>query len=139
MFVFFRMVLMTDREERSVICTCAINLSAQNSALRIATAFSKGDFCAHAQHPAVQSSRLWVIWFAHRSAERVPSLPLTGTVDIGHLPHPVLIHLRAFFDLWDAFTLQAVQSGQPYISDHIMFEVGTHLITVTPCSSTLQL
>lgn len=35
---------MTDREERSVICTCAINLSAQNSALRIATAFSKGDF-----------------------------------------------------------------------------------------------
>lgn len=33
---------MMDREERSVICTCAINLSAQNCALRIATAFSKG-------------------------------------------------------------------------------------------------
>lgn len=48
---------------------------------------------------------------------------LTGTVDIGHLPHPVLMHLRTFFDLWDSFTLQAVQSGQPYISDHIMFEV----------------
>ncbi|XP_034060418.1 LOW QUALITY PROTEIN: midasin [Gymnodraco acuticeps] len=82
-----RIVLMTDREERSVICTCAINLSSQSSALRIATAFSK------------------------------------GTVDIGHLPHPVLMHLRTFFDLWDSFTLQAVQSGQPYISDHIMFEI----------------
>ncbi|XP_032398227.1 midasin [Etheostoma spectabile] len=82
-----RIVLMMDREERSVICTCAINLSAQNCALRIATAFSK------------------------------------GTVDIGHLPHPVLMHLRTFFDLWDSFTLQAVQSGQPTISDHIMFEI----------------
>ncbi|CAK6975580.1 Hypothetical predicted protein [Scomber scombrus] len=82
-----RIFLMMDREERSVICTCAINLSAQNSALRIATAFSK------------------------------------GTVDIGHLPHPVLMHLRTFFDLWDSFTLQAVQGGQPYISDHIMFEI----------------
>ncbi|KAI3364212.1 hypothetical protein L3Q82_010816 [Scortum barcoo] len=82
-----RIILMMDREERSVICTCAINLSAQNCALRIATAFSK------------------------------------GTVDIGHLPHPVLMHLRTFFDLWDSFTLQAVQNGQPYISDHIMFEI----------------
>ncbi|KAM7394956.1 hypothetical protein PAMA_006612 [Pampus argenteus] len=82
-----RIVLMMDREERSVICTCAINLCAQNCALRIATAFSK------------------------------------GTVDIGHLPHPVLMHLRTFFDLWDSFTLQAVQGGQPYISDHIMFEI----------------
>uniref|UniRef100_A0A665VA47 Midasin n=1 Tax=Echeneis naucrates TaxID=173247 RepID=A0A665VA47_ECHNA len=82
-----RIVLMMDREERSVICTCAVNLSAQNSALRIATAFSK------------------------------------GTVDIGHLPHPVLMHLQAFFDLWNSFILQSVQSGQPYISDHIMFEI----------------
>uniref|UniRef100_A0A3Q3NKD3 Midasin n=1 Tax=Labrus bergylta TaxID=56723 RepID=A0A3Q3NKD3_9LABR len=81
-----RIVLTMDREERSVICTCAINLSAQNCALRIATAFSK-------------------------------------TVDVGHLPHPVLMHLRAFFDLCDSFMLQAVQSGQPYISDHIMFEL----------------
>ncbi|KAM9840331.1 midasin [Aulostomus maculatus] len=82
-----RIVLMMDREERAVICTCAINLSPQNSALRIATAFSK------------------------------------GTVDVGHLPHPVLMHLRTFFDLWDSFTVQAVQSGQPIISDHIMFEI----------------
>nr|XP_046228345.1 midasin isoform X2 [Scatophagus argus] len=82
-----RIVLMMDREERSVICSCAINLCPQNCALRIATAFSK------------------------------------GTVDIGHLPHPVLMHLRTFFDLWDSFTLQAVLSGQPYISDHIMFEI----------------
>lgn len=82
-----RIVLMMDREERSVICTCAINLSAQNCALRLATAFTK------------------------------------GTLDIGHLPHPVLMHLRTFFDLWDAFALQAVQTGQPYISDHIMFEI----------------
>ncbi|KAJ3606919.1 hypothetical protein NHX12_026435, partial [Muraenolepis orangiensis] len=82
-----RVVLMMDREERSVICTCAISLSAQNCALRIATAFSK------------------------------------GSVDLGHLPHPVLMHLRTFFDLWDLFTLQAIQTGQPYISDHIMFEI----------------
>lgn len=40
--MFVRIVLMMDREERSVICSCAINLSAQNCALRIATAFSKG-------------------------------------------------------------------------------------------------
>ncbi len=33
---------MMDREERSVVCTCAINVSVQNCALRIATAFSKG-------------------------------------------------------------------------------------------------
>ncbi|KAF0023084.1 hypothetical protein F2P81_023714 [Scophthalmus maximus] len=82
-----RIVLMMDREERSIICSCAINLSAQNCALRIATAFSK------------------------------------GSVDIGHLPHPVLMHLQAFFDLWSSFTLQAMQSGQNYISDHIMFEI----------------
>ena len=49
--------------------------------------------------------------------------PSPGSVDIGHLPHPVLMHLRTFFDLWDVFTLQAIQTGQPYISDHIMFEV----------------
>lgn len=49
---------------------------------------------------------------------------LAGTVDIGHLPHPVLMHLRAFFDLLDSFTVQAVQSGQPLISDHLMFEVS---------------
>ncbi|XP_041831629.1 LOW QUALITY PROTEIN: midasin [Melanotaenia boesemani] len=46
-----------------------------------------------------------------------------GTVDIGHLPHPVLMHLRTFFDLWDSFILKAVQNGQPHISDHIMFEI----------------
>ncbi|MEQ2177453.1 hypothetical protein GOODEAATRI_003698 [Goodea atripinnis] len=33
------------------------------------------------------------------------------------------MHLRVFFDLWDAYVLQAVQSGQPHISDHVMFEV----------------
>ncbi|KAF3702507.1 Midasin Dynein-related AAA-ATPase MDN1 MIDAS-containing protein [Channa argus] len=82
-----RIALMMDREERAVICTCAVNLSAQNCALRIATAFSK------------------------------------GTVDVGQLPHPVLMHLHSFFELWNSFTLQAVQSGQPYISDHIMFEI----------------
>lgn len=33
------------------------------------------------------------------------------------------MHLRSFFDLWDAFVLQAVQTDQPNISDHLMFEV----------------
>lgn len=46
-------------------------------------------------------------------------------MDIGHLPHPVLMHLQTFFELWGYFILQAVQTGQPYISDHIMFEVRT--------------
>ncbi|CAB1340438.1 unnamed protein product, partial [Coregonus sp. 'balchen'] len=82
-----RIILLMDREERAAVGSCAIKTSAHNSALRLATAFSK------------------------------------GTVDIGHLPHPVLMHLRSFFDLWDTFTLQAVQSGQPYISDHLMFEI----------------
>ncbi|KAM9355690.1 midasin [Pholidichthys leucotaenia] len=82
-----RIVLLMDREERSVICSCAAALSAHSSALKTATAFTK------------------------------------GSVDIGHLPHPVLMHLRTFFDLWDSFILQAVESGQPYISDDIMFEI----------------
>ncbi|XP_049611993.1 midasin isoform X4 [Syngnathus scovelli] len=46
-----------------------------------------------------------------------------GTVDIGHLPHPVLIHLHSFFRLWDSFTLQAMHSGQTYISDPVMLEI----------------
>ncbi|KAL4649045.1 midasin isoform X1 [Arapaima gigas] len=46
-----------------------------------------------------------------------------GTVDFGCLPHPVVAHLRPFFELWDSFVLQAVEMGQPYISDHLMFEV----------------
>ncbi|XP_073672706.1 midasin [Garra rufa] len=82
-----RITLLMDREERTAINSSAGNSSPHNSALRLATAFSK------------------------------------GTVDIGHLPHPVLVHLRSFFDLWDSFVLQAVQSGQPYISDHLMFEI----------------
>lgn len=43
--VFSRITLLTDREERSVVCTCAVNLSGQSSALRVATAFSKGNVC----------------------------------------------------------------------------------------------
>lgn len=46
-----------------------------------------------------------------------------GSVDLAQLPHPVLVHLRSFFDLWDSFVLQAVQTDQPNISDHLMFEV----------------
>ena len=37
-----RIVLMMDREERSVISNCAVNQWTQNCALRMATAFSKG-------------------------------------------------------------------------------------------------
>ncbi|XP_076872534.1 midasin isoform X2 [Brachyhypopomus gauderio] len=82
-----RIIILMDREERAAIGSSTGNASPNNSALRLATAFSK------------------------------------GTVDIGHLPHPVLVHLRAFFDLWDSFVLQAVQSDQPNISDHLMFEI----------------
>ncbi|GAA6099361.1 midasin isoform X1 [Tachysurus ichikawai] len=82
-----RIIILMDREERAAICNNTGNASASNSALRLATAFSK------------------------------------GTVDIAQLPHPVLVHLRSFFDLWDSFVLQAVQTDQPNISDHLMFEI----------------
>ncbi|XP_061668786.1 midasin isoform X2 [Syngnathoides biaculeatus] len=82
-----RIALLMDREERAVICTHTINPTGHNSALSIATAFSK------------------------------------GTVDIGHLAHPVLIHLHTFFDLWDSFIVQAVHSGKAHIPDHVMFEM----------------
>ncbi|TRZ01341.1 hypothetical protein DNTS_001208 [Danionella cerebrum] len=59
----------------------------------------------------------------HNSALRLATAFFKGTVDIGHLPHPVLVHLCSFFDMWDSFILQAVQTGQPYISDHLMFEI----------------
>ncbi|KAF4092103.1 hypothetical protein AMELA_G00017110 [Ameiurus melas] len=82
-----RIIILMDREERAAICSSTGNTSPSNSALRMATAFSK------------------------------------GTVDIAQLPHPVLMHLRSFFDLWDAFVLQAVQTDQPNVSDHLMFEI----------------
>uniref|UniRef100_A0A3Q3JWH6 Midasin n=1 Tax=Monopterus albus TaxID=43700 RepID=A0A3Q3JWH6_MONAL len=78
----------------------------------------------------------WVLrssWLSHlgKSYKYAPGLLLCThkcttaqwTVDVGHLPHPVLMHLQTFFDLWDSFAMQAVQNGQPYISDHIMFEI----------------
>uniref|UniRef100_A0A3B4AV04 Midasin n=1 Tax=Periophthalmus magnuspinnatus TaxID=409849 RepID=A0A3B4AV04_9GOBI len=46
-----------------------------------------------------------------------------GIVDIGHLAHPVLMHLQPFFDLWNSYIIEAIQMGQPHISDHVMFEV----------------
>lgn len=58
----------------------------------------------------------------------------SGTVDMAHLAHPLLIHLRSFFDLWESFTLQALQNGQPCISDHIMFEVGAPTVLLPFCS-----
>ncbi|XP_064196020.1 midasin isoform X1 [Anguilla rostrata] len=82
-----RISLLMDREEQTTVGCAAVKMAAHNSALRLATAFSK------------------------------------GTMDMGHLPHPVLVHLRSFFDMWDSFVLQAVQTGQPYISDHLMFEI----------------
>ncbi|KAF5899322.1 midasin-like, partial [Clarias magur] len=82
-----RIIILMDREERAAVCSSTGNTSPSNSALRLATAFTK------------------------------------GTVDIAQLPHPVLVHLRSFFDLWDSFVLQAVQSDQPNISDHLMFEI----------------
>ncbi|XP_038145137.1 midasin isoform X1 [Cyprinodon tularosa] len=57
------------------------------------------------------------------SAMRISTAFSKGTIDISQLPHPMLMHLRLFFDLWDAYVLQAVQSGLPYISDHVMFEI----------------
>ncbi|KAM9495289.1 midasin [Clarias gariepinus] len=82
-----RIIILMDREERAAVCSSTGNTSPSNSALRLATGFSK------------------------------------GTVDIAQLPHPVLVHLRSFFDLWDSFVLQAVQVDQPNISDHLMFEI----------------
>lgn len=115
-------MLLMDREERAAINNSAANTSPHNCALRLATAFSKG-------------TKNTLITFTQPLNIRRPGLLVlvgciifiglhfVGMVDIGHLPHPVLVHLRSFFDLWDAFVLQAVQTGQPYISDHLMFEV----------------
>uniref|UniRef100_A0A671LK54 Midasin n=1 Tax=Sinocyclocheilus anshuiensis TaxID=1608454 RepID=A0A671LK54_9TELE len=69
-----RITLLMDREERAAINSSTGNSSPHNSALRLATAFSKG----------------------------------THTHSHSHLPHPVLVHLRSFFDLWDSFVLQAI-------------------------------
>ncbi|XP_062857908.1 midasin [Trichomycterus rosablanca] len=82
-----RIIILLDREERAAMDNSAENSPPHTSALRLASAFSK------------------------------------GTVDIGQLPHPVLVHLRPFFDLWDSFVLQAAQTDQPNISDHLMFEI----------------
>lgn len=82
-----RMSLLMDRQDWAVISSRTANTCAQKSALKVATAFSK------------------------------------GTVDVGHLAHPVLRHLHPFFHLWDSFITEGIQSGQPHISDHIMFEV----------------
>lgn len=120
-----------DREERSAINSRAGNSSPHNSALRLATAFSKGTH----SHSLVKNTLLILednFKYIYQHSMKKPGsyvtihiikLGLIGTVDIGHLPHPVLVHLRSFFDLWDSFVLQAAQSGQPYISDHLMFEV----------------
>ncbi|MEQ2214457.1 hypothetical protein XENOCAPTIV_007948 [Xenoophorus captivus] len=62
---------------------------------------------------------------------------LPGTIDMSQLPHPMLMHLRVFFDLWDAYVLQAVQSGQPHISDHVICSSGA-IISGT-CASCFQL
>ncbi|XP_037836777.1 midasin isoform X2 [Kryptolebias marmoratus] len=82
-----RIVLLMNRKERAVLCSHTVNMAAQSSALRIATAFSK------------------------------------GAVDISQLPHPVLMHLLTFFNLWDAFVLKSVQTEEPPISDPILFEL----------------
>lgn len=42
MFCFERIILLMDREERAAINSSAGNSSPHNSALRLATAFSKG-------------------------------------------------------------------------------------------------
>ncbi|XP_051908078.1 midasin isoform X2 [Hippocampus zosterae] len=59
----------------------------------------------------------------HNCALRMAMGFSKGTVDMSHLPHPVLRHLHTFFDLWNSFTLQAIQGGQTYIPDHVMFEI----------------
>ena len=117
-----------DREERAVICTCAINASAHNSALRLATAFSKGTPTQGEHGAQLKHTSTWTLQKQKHTNSCWVLIPVflsssEGTVDIGHLPHPVLIHLRSFFDLWDDFILQGIQTGQPYISDHLMFEV----------------
>ncbi|XP_070405869.1 midasin isoform X3 [Nothobranchius furzeri] len=82
-----RITLMINRKERAVICSGSISMVPQNSALSVATAFSR------------------------------------GTTDMSHLPHPVLMHLRTFFDLWEEFVLQAVQTEERRIPDPILFEI----------------
>uniref|UniRef100_A0A3Q3ARQ7 Midasin n=1 Tax=Kryptolebias marmoratus TaxID=37003 RepID=A0A3Q3ARQ7_KRYMA len=64
----------------------------------------------------------WILrssWLSHlgKSHKYAPA------VDISQLPHPVLMHLLTFFNLWDAFVLKSVQTEEPPISDPILFEL----------------
>uniref|UniRef100_A0A3P9MDK6 Midasin n=1 Tax=Oryzias latipes TaxID=8090 RepID=A0A3P9MDK6_ORYLA len=60
----------------------------------------------------------------NRRAEFLQSLDaVANMVDVAQLPHPVLMHLQTFFQLWDSFVLMAVESGQLNISDHVMYEI----------------
>nr|XP_015209182.1 PREDICTED: midasin [Lepisosteus oculatus] len=61
---------------------------------------------------------------APNSALRLSTAFCKGRVDFGHLPHPVLAHLRSFFDRWDACVLQCVRASQDtLLADDVMFEV----------------
>ncbi|XP_066547692.1 midasin isoform X2 [Amia ocellicauda] len=46
-----------------------------------------------------------------------------GMIDFSHLPHPVLAHLRSFFELWDSAVLQCIHDGLSKVPDEVLFEV----------------
>ncbi|MGH0171579.1 UNVERIFIED_CONTAM: hypothetical protein FKN15_061690 [Acipenser sinensis] len=62
------------------------------------------------------------------SALRMSTAFRQGRVDFGNLPHPVLAHIAAFFELWDPCVMLCIQTSPLIISDDILYEVLSLLL-----------
>ncbi|RXM29707.1 Midasin [Acipenser ruthenus] len=62
------------------------------------------------------------------SALRMSTAFRQGRVDYGNLPHPVLAHIAAFFELWDPCVMLCIQTSPLIISDDILYEVLSLLL-----------
>lgn len=72
-----------------------------------------------------------VLWLEYS----VSSFPLAQISDPGSyncLPHPIVVNLAPFFELWDAFTFHWVKSSQVALSDDDMHDVSRLFIVHLP-------
>ncbi|XP_067841398.1 midasin [Heptranchias perlo] len=58
-----------------------------------------------------------------RSALRISIAFRKGMINFDNLPHPVLAHLAAFFEVWDACVVQCIKSQFSDLEDHVFHEV----------------
>ncbi|XP_072355863.1 midasin [Scyliorhinus torazame] len=58
-----------------------------------------------------------------RSALRVSIAFQKGMMNFDDLPHPVLAHLAAFFEAWDAYVVQCIKSPFSNLEDDVFHEV----------------